>query len=147
MKNIAVLIDDFLKDCGINQGAIVAGGSSNSPEVSREQMDRCMTMLETSHKQNGLLAYAVLALHVIVLLATLAYAWLHQEDQIQLAGIFSVGGILFATMISFRHFWREKTTSDILLGFLPTAKPNEALKLLLSTRDLHASQIKGKKTV
>ncbi len=137
MKNTRSLIRGFLKESGITQEPIVAGGVTKStPQLSRDKIDRLMGMLEKSRDQNAILAYGVLFLHIAVLLAAIFFAWSRLQDTNMLTGILSVGsGILFATIISFRSFWREKTVMDLLLAILPGATPDEALKVLLATLD------------
>ena len=93
-------------------------------------------MLEKSRDQNGMLAYGVFVLHVLVLLVAIVFTWIRHDDPSTLTGVLSVGsGILFATILSFRAFFREKTSMDLLLAILPGATPDEALKILLATMD------------
>lgn len=136
MKNTSTLIDQFLKDSGIQRGPIVAGGPPDLPKLSRSQIDRFTTMLEKSRDQNRMLAYGVFVLHVLVLLVAIVFTWIRHDDPSTLTGVLSVGsGILFATILSFRAFFREKTSMDLLLAILPGATPDEALKILLATMD------------
>lgn len=137
MKNTQSLIRGFLEESGITQEPIVAGGATKStPRLSRDKVDRLMSMLEKSRDQNAILAYGVLFLHIVVLVAAIFFAWSHLKDTSMLTGILSVGsGILFATIMSFRSFWREKTVMDLLLAILPGATPDEALKVLIATLD------------
>ena len=140
MKSTHSLIREFLQESGYQQGPIVAGESNKeTPSWSRSQLNQFISMLGKSRDQNGLLAYGVFVLHLIVLVAAIVFAWSSREHPGMLTGVLSVGGgILFATMLSFRSFWREKTTMDLLHSILPGATPDEALKILLATLDQKA---------
>ena len=137
MTSTRSLIGEFLEKSGHLQGPIVAGETKNvASSWSRSQLNEFMSMLGKSRDQNGILAYGVFALHLIVLTAAIVFAWNHRDDPTMLTGVMSVGsGILFATILSFRSFWREKVTMDLLHAILPGATPDEALKILLATLD------------
>lgn len=135
MASTRTLIEETFKESNIRVGPVVAGETfTPTSRFSRDQLNHFIAMLEKSRDQNGMLAYGVFALHVIVLLAAIVFAWSRRDDSGTLTAVLSVGsGILFATILSFRSFWREKTTMDLLLAILPGATPDEALKILLAT--------------